>query len=83
MAQRYIAFDVETPNAYNDRISAIGITVQDGRKCMPKENVDAAIEKITSKFSDCFCEVSPHTTFPVFTFKVSRAKRIFFEAIII
>lgn len=27
MAQRYIAFDVETPNSYNDRMSAIGITV--------------------------------------------------------
>ena len=28
---RYIAFDVETPNRYNDRISAIGITViEDG-----------------------------------------------------
>lgn len=55
---------------------------QDGRKYMPKENVEAAIEKITSKFSDCFCEVSPHATFPVFTFKVSRAKRIFFEVVI-
>ena len=27
MAQRYIAFDVETPNYANDRMSAIGITV--------------------------------------------------------
>lgn len=27
MNQRYIAFDVETPNYANDRISAIGITV--------------------------------------------------------
>ena len=27
MAQRYIAFDVETPNSYNDRMSAIGITI--------------------------------------------------------
>ena len=59
------------------------VVVQDGRKCMPKENVDAAIEKITNKFSDCFCEVSPHTTFPVFTFKVTRAKQIYFEAVII
>lgn len=55
---------------------------QDGHKYMPKENVEAAIEKITSKFSDCFCEVSPHPTFPVFTFKVSRAKTIFIELII-
>ena len=56
---------------------------QDGHRCMPKENVDAAIEKITNKFSDCFCEVSPHATFPVFTFKVSRAKTIYFEAVVI
>ena len=56
---------------------------QDGHRCMPKENVDAAIEKITNKFSDCFCEVSPHATFPVFTFKVSRAKTIYFEAVIV
>ena len=27
MAERYIAFDVETPNAANDRMSAIGISV--------------------------------------------------------
>ena len=27
MPERYIAFDVETPNYANDRMSAIGITV--------------------------------------------------------
>lgn len=32
MKERYIAFDVETPNSGNDRMSAIGITVvEDGR----------------------------------------------------
>lgn len=32
MSERYIAFDVETPNYANDRISAIGISViEDGR----------------------------------------------------
>ena len=59
------------------------VVLQDGRKCIPKENVEAAIEKITNKFSDCFCEVSPHATFPVFTFKISRAKQIYFEAVVI
>ncbi len=29
---RYIAFDVETPNRYNNRMSAIGVTVIDGGK---------------------------------------------------
>ena len=59
------------------------IVLQDGRKCIPKENIDIAIEKITNKFSDCFCEVSPHANFPVFTFKISRAKQIYFEAVVI
>lgn len=32
MINRYIAFDVETPNRYNNRMSAIGITViEDGK----------------------------------------------------
>ena len=30
MDGRYIAFDVETPNFANDRMSAIGITVVEG-----------------------------------------------------
>ncbi len=30
MSYRYIAFDVETPNRYNNRISAIGISVIEG-----------------------------------------------------
>lgn len=31
MSQRYVVFDVETPNSHNDRMSAIGITVvEDG-----------------------------------------------------
>lgn len=59
------------------------IVIQDGRKCIPKENIDDAIDVITSAFRNCFCEVSPHTVFPVLTFKVSRAKRIYFEAVVI
>lgn len=32
MSERYIVFDVETPNSYNNRMSAIGITVvENGR----------------------------------------------------
>ena len=59
------------------------VVIQDGKKCIPKDNIDKAIELVTTKFSDCFCEVSPHPTFPVFDFKVARAKRVFFEATII
>ena len=29
---RYIAFDVETPNSHNDRMSAIGITVVENQR---------------------------------------------------
>lgn len=59
------------------------LVIQGGRRSIPKENIEAAIEIITNKFSNCFCEVSPHTTFPVFTFKVSSARKIYFEATII
>ena len=59
------------------------IVIKDGRKCIPKENINDAINIITSAFSNCFCEVSPHATFPVFTFKVSRAKQVYFEAVVI
>ena len=32
MMSRYIAFDVETPNSRNDRMSALGLSViEDGR----------------------------------------------------
>lgn len=32
MSERFIVFDVETPNSFNDRISAIGITVIEDRQ---------------------------------------------------
>ena len=32
MSRRYIAFDVETPNSANDRMSAIGVTVVEDRR---------------------------------------------------
>ena len=36
MDGRYIAFDVETPNFANDRMSAIGLTeVEDGASLLP------------------------------------------------
>ena len=32
MLDKYVVFDVETPNSFNDRMSAIGIVVvEDGR----------------------------------------------------
>ena len=34
MAERFIIFDVETPNSYNNRMSAIGITVVEGGKIL-------------------------------------------------
>ena len=47
---RYIAFDVETPNSYNDRISAIGLAVIEGGQ-------------ITGTFSTL---VNPETRFDAF-----------------
>ena len=52
---RYIAFDVETPNRYNNRMSAIGIsTVEDGR--------------ITDEF---FSYVNPETRFDYFNTRLT------------
>lgn len=59
------------------------LTEQNGRRYMPKENIDAAIQAVTNLYSDCFCEVSPHKNFPVFTFKMSRARKVFFEVTIL
>ena len=47
---KYIVFDVETPNRYNNRMSAIGITVIEN-------------EKITESF---FSYVNPETYFDEF-----------------
>ena len=47
---RYIAFDVETPNGKNDRISAIGVTVLENGS-------------ITERFSSL---VNPETWFDIF-----------------
>lgn len=52
---RFIAFDVETPNHRNDRISAIGVTVvEDGR--------------ITERFSSL---VDPETEFDAFNIRLT------------
>lgn len=59
------------------------LVFQDGRKCISQSNIDVAIAIITKKFTGVFCEVSPHKTFPVFTFKVSSAKIIYFEAVVV
>lgn len=59
------------------------LVIQDGRKCISQADIDTAIAIITKKFTGVFCEVSPHKTFPVFTFKVSSAKIIYFEAVVI
>lgn len=70
----------------NDRIEKTLFpltTIQDGRQCIKKESIDKAIELVTKKYSNCFCEVSPHPMFPVFAFKVSSGKLIYFEAVII
>ena len=56
---RYIAFDVETPNRFNDRISAIGISVIDGGR-------------ITEEF---FSYVDPETAFDPFNTRLTGIDR--------
>ena len=55
MADRYIAFDVETPNHRNHRMSAIGITVVEGRQ-------------ITEEF---YSLVDPETDFDPFNIRLT------------
>ena len=52
---RYIAFDVETPNRYNHRMSAIGITVVEGNA-------------ITDSF---YSLVNPETDFDYFNIRLT------------
>ena len=52
---RYIAFDVETPRAANDRMSAIGISVIE----------DGAITK------ECFSLVNPEVAFDTFNVQLT------------
>lgn len=56
---RYIVFDVETPNRYNDRMSAIGISVIDGGA-------------ITEEF---FSYVNPETAFDYFNTRLTGIDR--------
>ena len=56
MSQRYIVFDVETPNSHNDRMSAIGITVIEG---------DAIVDSFYSL-------VNPETHFDDFNIKLTN-----------
>ena len=56
-SDRYIAFDVETPNAANDRMSAIGITVIDANS-------------ITGEF---YTLVDPETHFDRFNIEILDA----------
>lgn len=56
---RYVVFDVETPNHYGDRMSAIGISViEDGR--------------IAEEF---FSYVNPETYFDVFNIRTYRFEK--------
>ena len=52
---RFVVFDVETPNRYNNRMSAIGITVIEGRK-------------ITEEF---YTLVDPETSFDYFNTRLT------------
>ena len=45
MERRYIAFDVETPNYANDRISAIGLTVVEQGKILDVGTHDELLKR--------------------------------------
>jgi len=59
------------------------IVYSDGKKFIAEKDIDEAINTATSKFKNVFCEVSPHPKLDVVTFKVSSARTVYFEAIVI
>jgi len=59
------------------------IVSSDGKKCIAEKDIEAAVNIVTNKFKNVFCEVSPHPKFDVVTFKVSAARTLYFEAIVI
>lgn len=73
-----------TPNTerISNALSAF-IVYTDGKKCIAEKDIDEAVNIVTSKFKNVFCEVSPHPKFDVVTFKVSAARTLYFEAIVI
>ena len=44
------------------------IVYSDGKKCIAEEDIEAAVNIVTSKFKNVFCEVCPHPKFDVVTF---------------
>lgn len=68
-AGRYVVFDVETPNRYNDRMSAIGISVvQDGRivdEFFTYVDPEAAFDRFNTQLTGISAEtVASAPTFP-------------------
>ena len=69
MTGRYIAFDVETPNAANDRMSAIGITVIDANSITDEFYTLVDPETHFDRFNIALTGISPRSvagkpTFP-------------------
>ena len=59
MGDRYIAFDVETPNYANDRISAIGVTVIENGKVEEQYDTLVNPEAPFSAFNVALTGITP------------------------
>lgn len=73
---RFIAFDVETPNSQNDRISAIGITVVEDGRILKKMYTNVNPETYFNEFNIRLTGISPQDvknspTFPQVWEKIS------------
>ena len=60
-SDRYIAFDVETPNAANDRMSAIGITVIDANSITDEFYTLVDPETHFDRFNIALTGISPRS----------------------
>ena len=60
MAQRYIAFDVETPNFANDRMSAIGVSVVEGGAIVQEFYTLVDPEARFDRFNMALTGITPH-----------------------
>ncbi len=85
MPERYIAFDVETPNSANDRMSAIGLVVLDGNRIVEEFSTLINPEVYFNRFNIHLTGISPEAVAdaPTFPDVWPRLRRILDGGILI
>lgn len=85
MPERYIAFDVETPNSANDRMSAIGLVVLEGNRIVEEFSTLINPEVYFNRFNIQLTGISPEAVAdaPTFPDVWPRLRRILDGGILI